>query len=134
MDHLINFLKILGHLKKLINSLIRHSNDNLFFLVMPYEEIFWILFIFEFFLFFIFFLFLDFFIFQKSHVIPYPTVYLECLPNSIHSFFVSISWKSWKCPNFSINWNHFLICWKCQFFVIALHNLLISKNWIQLNE
>ena len=102
---------------------------------MPYEEIFWILFIFEFFYFLFYFLFLDFFIFQKSHVIPYPTIYLECLPNSIHSFFVSISWKIWKCPNFSINWNYFLICWKCQFFVITLHNLLMSRNWInQMNS
>ena len=38
------------------------------------------------------------------------------IPNRIHSFLLSISWKVWTCLNFSINWNQFLICWKYQIF------------------
>ena len=33
----------------------------------------------------------------------------SAMPNTIHSFLLSISWKVWTCSNFSINWNQLSI-------------------------
>ena len=62
---------------------------------------------------------------------------LFCFPtmvNTIHSFLFSISWKVWTCLNFTVNWNQFLICWKCQIFCYYITQLDAFKKSNSINE
>ena len=53
---------------------------------------------------------------------------LSLQPYGIRDFAFSISWKVWKCFNFSVNWNQFLICWKCQIFCCNITKIADFKK------
>ena len=61
-------------------------------------------------------------------------LFFSFMRNTLHSFLFSISWKVWTCLNFSVNWNQFWLVENVNFFVITIHNLLIPRSEIQLNE
>ena len=56
---------------------------------------------------------------------------LPSIPDTIHSFLPSISWKVWTSLDLPINWNRFSICWKCQSFSYYIKRIWHYQfNWI----